>query len=229
MLGRKDRPNIVHNYTNRVKLTKINCYLLDVDSPNELLSELMANENIKGEIWKDIDNTSIRWQVSNYGRYRHRRTSKSNWKYCVVSEDIYGYPRIQITLNKKCVCLRAHKLVADYFIGPKPSDDHCVCRRIPNLYKNDIWNLYYGLKKDMLNSTSRGSFGAVFKIDCDTGEIIDEYENIADAAKDNFTTKSNIREAIVGCKNRVTAVGYKWCYAKDYDKEIKFKEEIQDE
>lgn len=210
-----------------VKIRKINCYLLDKDSPNELLSTLMSKEVVKGEMWKNIKGTSIQWQVSNYGRYRYRRSKNGEWKYSVISTDVHGYPRIQITIDKKPRFIRPHKLVAEYFIGPRPSNEHCVCRVHPDIFKNDVWNLYYGLIKDMLNSTNKGGKGVVFKIDPETDEIIDEYENISDAAKDNFTTKSNIREAIMEVNNRVTAVGYKWSYAYNYNKEIKFKEEFE--
>lgn len=178
-------------------------------------------------MWKNIQGASIQWQVSNYGRYRHRRSNSGEWKYSVISTGVDGYPRIQITINGRPNFIRPHKFVAEYFIGPRPSENHCVRRRSPDLFKNDVWNLYYGLTKDMLNSTSKGGKGAVFKIDMETGEIIDEYENISDAAKDNFTTKSNIRDAITGLNNRVTAVGYRWAYADEYDKEIKFKEEFE--
>lgn len=61
----------------------------------------------------------------------------------------------------------------------------------------------------------RGDRKRVYKIDIFTGDILEEYESVTRAAKDNNTTKKNISAAAL--KDIGHSQGYIWVYKEDYE------------
>lgn len=194
------------------------------------------------EIWETIRNFS-KYEVSTYGNVRNKDTKK-NLKCCLKG----GYPSLTIQNDegKRKPC-KAHRLVALQFI-PNPENKYTVNHKDHNKSNNNINNLEWATiteqnrhKRKVSKEVQRLiSSRKVWRINKDTGEKIELYETIRDAAKwvfDNnlttvkeFNNGNNIKTKICAvCRKRIektgghrpsknktyqrkTAFGFKWEY-----------------
>lgn len=187
------------------KLSNINSYLIDDNISKEKLYELMLKEKPKNEIWKIVLNTRNHYEISNYGRIKR----------------IYGNGRIKllrpyIKHNKWLVIkidgkeVQIHKLVADAFLEqPKGT----VIYHKNNRFNNHADNLGFKTRSEL--GKKFGVNGVpVIKIDRVTGEILDSYDNMAEAGRDNYLSKETIRQAVAG--ELKTAGGFIWKIDKEF-------------
>lgn len=187
------------------KLSNINSYLIDDNISKEKLYELMLKEKPKNEIWKIVLNTRNHYEISNYGRIKR----------------IYGNGRIKllrpyIKHNKWLVIkidgkeVQIHKLVTDAFLEqPKGT----VIYHKNNRFNNHADNLGFKTRSEL--GKKFGVNGVpVIKIDRVTGEILDSYDNMAEAGRDNYLSKETIRQAVAG--ELKTAGGFIWKIDKEF-------------
>jgi len=72
-----------------------------------------------------------------------------------------GYPSVRITINGKRTRIPVHKLVAQKFLEPKPSDKHEIRHLDGNKNNNHHTNLAWGTPKD--NALDRRNHGRTSK------------------------------------------------------------------
>lgn len=98
--------------------------------------------NIIIESWKDIKGYEGLYQISNLGRIKSFKTSKSG-KYMTPKNDSRGYLQIQLSNNDKVKKnFKIHRLVAQAFIpnpDNKPCIDHINTIRDDNRVENLRW------------------------------------------------------------------------------------------
>ena len=70
----------------------------------------ISYEDIKGEIWKDLDGFDIMYQVSNFGRIKNEKRIIPQY----LDKD--GYCLIHLSFGKKTKLFRVHRLIAKSFI-----------------------------------------------------------------------------------------------------------------
>lgn len=161
------------------------------------------------EEWKDIPNYEGLYQASNLGNirsiYRYKKIIKP-----YIDKD--GYYRIRLYKNKKGTYKGVHKWVAETFI-PNPhnykeinhKDENKTNNRIENLEWCDNWyNIHYGTAIERQTKSRSKQIGKYLLDDT----LVEIYESISDASKENDIPISNIYKVLIG--ERKTAGGYIW-------------------
>ena len=187
------------------------------------------------EIWKDIKGYEGIYQVSNMGRIKSLNRCDSNnhllyGKLLKPEKTIYGYHQITLCKNGKTQKYKIHRLVCTHFLpNPenKPYIDHINCNRTDNRVENLRWVTH---KENMNNPLTTQKIGNAnsrthkkpiiqFSNNCD---YIKLWKSATDIERELGISKVSVGAC---CKNKphhLTAGGYKWGYAEDYEK-IPFK------
>ena len=96
------------------------------------------------EIWKDVVGFEGFYQISNHGRLRRsgnfNTASKPN-KCLAQVETSDGYVGYRLSANSRQKSVRAHQLVAEAFLGPRPTDRHIVAHNDGDKKNNNVENL----------------------------------------------------------------------------------------
>lgn len=100
-----------------------------------MISECVYDEN---EIWKEIDGTNGRYEISSYGRV------KSNYRNIILkpATDKYGYLFVCLVYPYGRKNMKVHRLVAQAFVLKIPGKDivnHINCNKKDNRYWNLEW------------------------------------------------------------------------------------------
>ena len=177
---------------------------------------------IKIEEWRDVENTSGEYQVSNRGRVK----SLKNGKETILNGWIQntGYKTVSINNKKESV----HRLVAKAFV-PNPHNkrfvNHIDGNKQNNLYTNLEWvtpkeNVQHayriGLMKEAIKKIAAMKVRAkiVGQFDLD-GNLLNKFKGSVEAEKylRNQGVQVNARNIRNVCQgNRNKAGGYKWQY-----------------
>ncbi len=72
----------------------------------------------------------------------------------------HGYPRVRLTIEGKRKSFMVHKLVAELYVGERPSSSHGVCHRDDVKTNNHADNLYWGTPAD--NARDRKKHGRCY-------------------------------------------------------------------
>lgn len=185
------------------------------------------------EIWKDIKGYEGYYQVSNLGRVKRLdKIIKQRGRYGQLLDcfhkgriksthiDKYGYTRVDLYKNSKCIVKQVHRLVAIAFIPNienKPEVNHIDGNKQNNNINNLEWctrtenerHAYKtGLKKSRYGKDNKNS-KPVIQYDLNMN-IIAEYVGAREAGRKTGYNQSNITKC---CNGKVkTAGGYIWRY-----------------
>lgn len=101
----------------------------------------MATPDYNDEIWKTIEYAPD-YAVSNMGRVRRQTDGFMTNAGKVLSQSLAnGYPQVNVRIDGKFTSKKVHRLVADAFIGPKPSLIHQVAHKDGIRTNNVVTNL----------------------------------------------------------------------------------------
>ena len=90
------------------------------------------------EQWREIPNTD--YSVSNEGKVASRKFGK--WKILVHTMNRKGYPTVCLqTRERKQIVVPVHRLVAEAFLGPRPTPKHQVNHKSGIKTGNHVENL----------------------------------------------------------------------------------------
>lgn len=200
------------------KIKMFNCYIIGNKVSNKFLRELREKEIIKDEIWKGVVGLEERFEISSYGRLRNFKNKRllspclNSNKTLGTSIDFKGYKRQ----------LLIHQEVAKAFLFNPKGYDYVI--HIGNRYNNHVSNLKRVDKKECqrYNGRSNKRMKAVYKLDAETLEIIDDYEGIREAGRENYLDHKWI--SIASRDINKTSGGFKWCLAENYDSLISSRE-----
>ena len=109
------------------------------------------------EEWRQIPD--IPHEVSTLGRIR-RTVSRTNSKAGTILKlhlGSAGYPYFNVTINGRRKTLKAHRLVAEAFLGPPPSPQHVVAHNDGVKSHNAVTNLRWATMKE--NHSDRRAHG----------------------------------------------------------------------
>lgn len=160
------------------------------------------------EYWVNITK-STKYQVSNYGNFR-RKLKNGTFKFITTYVKKDKWEVVKVDFNGIYKEYPVHIIVADVFLD-KPKDRTMIlyhknmCIR-DNYAGNLEWITRKKLGQITGGNTSRSI--PVIKCDKDTGEMLNFYKSISEAAKDNFIHKETICQAIKG--KLKTAAGFIW-------------------
>lgn len=167
------------------------------------------------EVWKEIEEgrEGIYW-VSNLGRVK--TLSRGMERMLSLRIDKEGYRRVCIYNREgRRIERRVHRLVATAFL-PNPDNKPIVCHVIPiNDGGTDaVDNIYWGTQQendaDRVANTKerRTSKGLIYQLDLETGEIVNTYSTVAEAA--NAINRSPRLLGKTIREGRTTCGGYAW-------------------
>ena len=182
------------------------------------------------EIWRDIPQYEGMYQVSSKGRVRSldrtllTANGEHKMKGRVLSPNVNnsGYYYVTLSKDRRHWCAKVHRLVATAFI-PNPDNLPEVNHRDGNKLNCCIENLEWcnhsdnhkhsfrmGLSK--VGVAQKAKRKSVLQIDAVTGEVVREWDSIADANRHFYGNPRNtsIYRCIHG--EYKTASGWKWRY-----------------
>ena len=102
------------------------------------------------ELWKDIEEYKDKYQASNYGRIRNKRTNRILKLYIGK----HGYYKVGIYYNKKIKPTEVHRLIAKTFIDNSKNKKE-VNHIDGNKLNNKIDNLEWVTHKENINHAWR--------------------------------------------------------------------------
>ena len=187
-----------------LKIKAINEYLIDDIADPKVLKNILQNEVIKDEIWRYIEGYNGVYEVSNYGRVR--KGSK------IMIQDLGStkeFLRVRLLKDGKRKECRVSRLVANAFIEKEFQSQNIVFHKNGNIHDNHADNLEWIRRKDIPRKQLKRSRAiSIAKIDTFTGEILDEYDSMREACRENYMGHSTLWEAIR--KRDGISCGYKW-------------------
>ena len=199
------------------KLKEINSYIIDETFDKDILYGFMIKESIKDEIWKTVDFNN-KYLISNYGRIK--RVYKNGKDRLLMPYIKKKNKRLVIKISKNGK-QKEHfidHLVSDMFLGHK--EGMCRYHKDGNIYNNRVENIGFITRKELGRRTgSKSKSIPVLKIDIETGEVLEEYDSIRQAGKENYISYESIRLCIAG-KSK-TSGGFKWIIDKEFLKNKK--------
>ena len=181
------------------------------------------------ETWKDILGYEGMYQVSNLGRVRSLDRDiwngvnyfKKQGRILKQGENHKGYPIVYLSVSQVDKTCSVHRLVAQAFIpnpDNKPQVNHINGNKKDNTVDNLEWctaleNNRHALRNGLVSHDNmhKALRKKVRKIDVNTGEILEEYDSVTEAAK-------SVSKGRTGCisrvcnKKRKTSYGFKWEY-----------------
>lgn len=96
------------------------------------------------EMWKDVVGFEGFYKISSYGRLMRSgnfKTASKPGKCLAQVETSDGYIGYRLSANSRQKSVRAHQLVAEAFLGERPSDRHIVAHNDGNKKNNKVENL----------------------------------------------------------------------------------------
>ncbi len=176
---------------------------------------------MKAEQWRAVPNTNGKIEVSDHGRVR---SWLRDGRFLKVQSDKKGYQRLRVTIERKKMTFKLHRLVAELFI-PNPSRLPQVNHKDGNKHNNYASNLEWvtclenarhavkcGLWENVLEAAARNHEAQRKPIDAvsiATGEIL-HFSSMGDAERAIGT--KHINACIKG--ERRQACGYIFRYAE---------------
>lgn len=107
------------------------------------------------EVWRDAVGFPG-YQVSSHGRVMSYRQTKP--KVLAASKTTNGYVKFRLVSPNGIRTVMAHKLVAEAFIGPRPSDKPHIRHLDGNRENNSTENITYGsVRENQLDSIEHGT------------------------------------------------------------------------
>lgn len=197
----------------------------------------LSEEDMSGEIWKDIKEYEHLYCISNYGRVRIKNSNK-----ILKSRLLYDY--VYICLNKKSKSrnFRVHKLVLRHFVSESPKHNSVVGHNDNNKSNNFVENLYWTTSRDntlkaiddglLINDKSEKDSQSikVKVLDKNTNEIIGVYGSIRECARcienvdDGFIAKAVSKNLDYNPRSR--KYKYLKCSDDEFLQNINFKSQI---
>jgi hypothetical protein len=116
-----------------------------------------------GEEWRAIEGFP-RYRVSNLGGAQ-RQNHRGEWVACSQAPNTSGYPRVFATnADGRRRTAATHILVAEAFLGPRPSPDAEVRHLDGSRTNNRVENLAYGTRADNAQDSIRHGTHQKFRI-----------------------------------------------------------------
>lgn len=225
----KPKSTLLSYRTRKLKVSNINCYLVDDTLTVEQRREWYAAEKYHNEVWKEVNGTEGKYLVSNYGRFKRVcKNGKVNFMlpYLKKTSNRQRFLQVKLSFNKVSKVYDIAKLVAKHFIeSPKPGE----VLHHKNLIKTDNFsgNLEYisreklGRKTSGMNNKSK----PVVQLDKDTLEVLGEFKSAREAGRQCFVSYQAVMD---NCnkKSKVCGGYYIFMWEEDYEKIIEGTEEL---
>lgn len=192
-------------------LYQLGAFLCNEDISRNELIDLMTKwrgKEVKHEIWKSLSGGKT--QVSSLGRFRNLQKDGS-YKFIMPGIMTGGHLRIKVWIDDVYGFKNASRLIAELFVINNDILKTYVIHKNGLQYDNRVNNLEWVTQRAAMqkaNKAMKDRINPVYKIDIDTGKVVDQYDNPQEAADDNFVSRKCITMALSG--KLQTSAGYKW-------------------
>ena len=205
------------------KLGNVGKYIVDASTSKEFLWEKMRSEVIPKEIWKAVVGYPG-YQISDWGRVR-KIMRNGTAKLLIPGMTYTGTKKLCINMSrdKRKSKQYIHRVVADNFVFNLTGGD-CVHFINWNQFDCRAVNLEWLTRSQLSKKTkSRATSIPVLKICQESGDVLDEYRSISEAARANNILISSVWECVRG--GQFVSGGFRWAmddeeYAAKKDKPI---------
>lgn len=188
---------------------------------------VIQNQPVSGEQWKDVKGYEGLYSVSDQGRIRSEITKDGNGNKLILSQRKRdGYCVVTLRKDRKNKEYRVHQLVMKAFItNPDPENytmiNHINEDRSDNRVENLEWcdakhNNNCGTVNERRSKILREKSLLKKRVQCydkETGSFFREYLGIREAAREMKIDMANISRCIKG--KQKSAGGYTWKYVKE--------------
>ena len=187
------------------------------------------------EVWRQVQGYEGIYEVSNYGRVKSLSRDVKSCYGCIghrkerlkmTQKDNSGYLVVQLYKNSRLKTKKIHRLVATAFI-PNPNNYPCINHKDENKANNFVfikpdgtvdleksnlewctykYNSNYGTAISRYSQKNRKK---VAKYDIN-GNLLEIYNSIREAAKENGVCESGISSCCLGRKHYDVVGGYIW-------------------
>lgn len=181
------------------------------------------------EVWKPVKGYEKQLAVSNMGRVKSFMRDPCGY-ILKPSEDKKGYLRLRCTIERKKICFKVHRLVAEHFIeNPenKPQVNHKDTNKKNNRVENLEWvtnieNAHHAIENGRWDALFEGARRVneakktpIVATNLDTGERL-YFKSMGDAERQIGT--KHINQVIKGLRSQ--AKGYTFRYANGGDANV---------
>lgn len=188
------------------------------------------------EKWKWIKGFEGLYKISNKGRIKSYHKQEEG--YIMSSKNSNWYESITLFKKGKSFYKRIHRLVAKEFI-PNPKNKPQVNHKDMDKHNNCVENLEWVTASEnskhaaknkpsmiagMIEYNKDKKTKLILQIDLDTGKVINEFINGAEASKKTGVCQRNIlqvanKKEFSPGRIRKQAGGYKWVFKEEYNNE----------
>lgn len=182
------------------------------------------------EIWKDIKETGNKYEISNKGRLKNKKTQKI----LSIKNSKGWYLSIRLLINGKYKTFKIHRLVAQYFV-PNPNNlpivNHKDLNKQNNFAENLEWTTYkantqHAIENKIYNNPVKvlvdwnknkkcfKKYGYIYQFDKEMN-FIAKYISAEEAYKKTGVCSRNILQCINHEPRRKSAGGYIWLKEKE--------------
>lgn len=167
---------------------------------------LMKKIKPEKEVWKTIEVNGIifkDYQVSTYGRIYNKITD-NYIKPILYSSRLY----VKLMRDSKQERYAVPRIVAETFLVGKEKNDVVLSKNF-DPYDTHVSNLKWCTWKEFrrYEIASRKTITKVYKLDRETGLVLDTYYSVKDAARENFVSVDTIYK---NSKTNEGGCGYMW-------------------
>lgn len=206
---------IIQSYRSKgQRVARIGCYITHNKPTFKQREKWYAKEKHEYEVFVDVEGSNGEYKISNYGRVIHiKADGKEVMKMPHLNR---GANRIQIKFLGEDKRRQVRDVVAHHFIRPKKQGEIATTK---NGIKSDDYagNLEYVSQKEHMQRI-RKTGKRVVQLDAESGEYINDYRSIEEAARKLFLSRntvwSNLNDLI-----KVSG-GFKFLYYEDYEREM---------
>ncbi|SEQ22805.1 NUMOD4 motif-containing protein [Virgibacillus subterraneus] len=209
--------SLVSMKSRKMKLSLINCYIMDDNTTVQQRREWYTKEKFDDEYWLTIKGSNNQYLLSNYGRVK--RQSKQHQRLILpFRRKDKGVLFVKVRYNDKYGEYQVSRLVADHFIGDlEPGKVVYHKNRIRT--DDHVANLKYITRSELGKIVGYSSRSiAIVQLDPETNELLGEYRSIREAGRKCYLSHEAIRHNLMR-KSEVSG-GYVFMYADDYERAV---------
>lgn len=203
------------NKSRKLKVKALDAYIIDDKTPREVIRELYSKQVFKNEVFRTIEGYGGAYSVSNFGRVKRKLKDGTKKFVLPIFNKVGKFFHVNISWRNQTYLKRIPTLVAECFIGKRPQG-YKVTHKNGLFYENHAQNLQYTRPEEYHTKVFRKKGIPVVALKAETMEIVGEYCNATEAAKELFVSPTNIRR--ICRKGGVTVGGLRFMNLADYEK-----------
>lgn len=180
---------------------KLNKYIIDENTSLKEIREMYSSYIIENELWKQIEGIDDECYISNYGRVKKVRKTKTifilPWRKSSGKGALRMYSYVHLNVDGKRKEIRVSNLVANHFLDKpnNPDIEYRVTHKNGILHDDYVGNLEWISMSELGKITGgKSKSQSIIQVDPYTYEDINSFKSAREAAKQLFTNRQTISD-----------------------------------